>query len=93
MFGFTIDAAGNLAHDRAAGVNPFDTCKMNGTVTPVSDTRLYSVAVDLTDCNDSQVNGFYTGLTTTRDGSATNDRLVYSVSNDTYTLSGEFNPD
>ncbi len=66
---------------------------MNGTVTPVSGTRLYSVGVDLTDCDDLSVNGAYTGLATTKDGIATNDRLVYAVSNGTYTLSGEFNQD
>jgi len=67
---------------------------MNGTVTPVSGTRLYSVSVVLTDCDDPLVNGSsYTGLATTRDGSAANNLLVYSVSNGAYTVSGEFNPD
>ena len=94
VFGFTIDGAGELVHDKTAGASPFDTCKMNGTVTPVSGTRLYSVDVELTDCDDLDVNGSsYTGLTTTRDESTTDDRLVYMVSNGTYTLSGEFNID
>ncbi len=92
-FGFTIDGAGKLVHDKTSDVLPFDTCKMNGTVTPVSGTRLYRVGVNLTDCDDFDVNGSYTGLTTTRDESVTNDRLVYAVSNGAYTLSGEFNID
>ena len=93
QFGFIIDGTGNLAHDRTAGSTLFDTCKMNGTVVPVSGTRLYHVDVALTDCNDPIVDGDYTGLTTTRDESVTDDRLVFAVSNGTYTLSGEFNPD
>ena len=93
VFGFTIENTGNLAHDRAPSTPPFDSCKMNGTVTPVSGTRLYSVSVELTNCDDLDVNGSYTGLTTTRDGTAANNLLVYSVSNGAYTVSGEFNPD
>ncbi len=94
-FGFIIDGAGNLVHDKTAGIGQlFDTCKMNGIVTPVSETRLYSVGVELTDCDDLDVNGdSYTGLATTRDESVTDDRLVYMVSNGAYTLSGEFNID
>ncbi|VAW84675.1 hypothetical protein MNBD_GAMMA18-1214 [hydrothermal vent metagenome] len=92
-FGFTIDGAGNLVHDKTSDVLPFFTCKMNGTVTPVSDSRLYRVGINLTGCDDPDVNGPYTGLATTRDGSATNDRLVYAVSNASYTLNGEFNQD
>jgi len=71
---------------------------MNGTVSPVSGTRLYRVNVELTGCFVSgfnggpNVNGTYTGLTTTRDGN-TGDLLVFSVANGTYTLSGEFNID
>ena len=94
VFGFTIDNAGNLVHDKFAGVGQlFFTCKMNGTVLLVSGTRLYSVDVELTDCDDPDVNGDYAGLATTRDESATNDRLVYAVSNASYTLNGEFNQD
>ncbi len=93
-FGFIIDGAGGLLHDKTAGYNlPFFQCEMNGTVTSVSNTRLYRVGVKLTACNDPDVNGAYTGLTTTRDASATDDRLVYAVSNGTHTLSGEFNID
>jgi len=94
-FGFTIDAAmGSLVHKTTAGSGQlFDTCKMNGTITSVSNTRLYFVDVDLTDCNDLVVNGTYTGLTTTRDEDATDDRLVFIVSDGRYTLSGEFNID
>ena len=91
---FTIDNTGSLIHDERASVIPFKDCNMNGTVTPVSGTRLYSVSVVLTDCDDPLVNGSsYTGLATTRDGSAANNLLVYSVSNGAYTVSGEFNPD
>jgi len=94
LFGFTIDGIGNLVHDRDAGFGQlFNSCKMNGGVTFLNGTRLYRVEVDLTDCNDLVVNGPYTGLTTTRDESATNDRLIFSVSNGNYTLSGEFNID
>ncbi len=93
-FGFTIDGAGNLVHDKTAGIGQlFDACKMNGAVLLVSGTRLYSADVELTGCDGSGVNGDYTGLATTRDGSTTNDRLVYAVSNASYTLSGEFNQD
>ena len=41
----------------------------------------------------NSVNGTYTGLATTRDENTTGICLVYEVSNDSYTLSGEFNPD
>ena len=91
--GFTITDTGSLDHDESAGITPFKLCKMNGTVTPVSGTRLYSVSVELTNCDDPLVEGAYTGLTTTRDGTAANNLLVYSVSNGAYTVSGEFNPD
>ena len=92
--GFTIDGAGNLTHDESAAFNRlFGLCKMNGTVTPVGGTRLYSVSVELTGCAVPSVEGSYTGLTTTRDGTAANNLLVYSVSNGAYTVSGEFNPD
>jgi len=92
-FGFTISDDGGLTHDESAGSTLFDTCKMNGMVTPVDGTRLHSVNVELTDCDDLAVNGTYTGLTTTRDENTTGIRLVYAVSNNTYTLSGEFNID
>ncbi len=97
-FGFTIDGAGNLTHDESAAFNRlFGLCKMKGTVTPVSDTRLYSVNVELTNCDDLDVNtdvtGAYTGLATTRDDNTTGVLLVYAVSNGSYTLSGELNPD
>ena len=94
-FGFTIDGAGSLVHDESAGSGQlFLQCQMKGTVTPVSGTRLYRVDVELKDCDDLDVNGAsYSGLTTTRDESTTDDRLVYAVSNGTYTLSGEFNID
>ncbi len=92
-YGFTIDGVGNLVNDKSPDVIPFRDCKMKGTVTPVSGTRLYSVSVDLTVCDDPLVEGSYTGLTTTRDGTAANNLLVYSVSNGAYTVSGEFNPD
>ena len=93
VFGFTVDDAGNLTHDRSATSMPFDTCKMKGMTNPVNGTRLYSVNVELTGCFNPAVNGTYTGLTTTRDENTTGIRLVYAVSNNTYTLSGEFNPD
>ena len=93
-FGFTIDDAGSLTHDESTAFNQlFGLCKMSGTVTPVSSTRLYSVSVELTGCAVPLVEGSYTGLTTTRDGTAANNLLVYSVSNGAYTVSGEFNPD
>ena len=93
VFGFTVDDAGNLTHDRSAGLLPFDTCKMKGMTNSVTGTRLYSVNVELTGCFNPAVNGSYTGLATTRDENTTGIRLVYAVSNDSYTLSGEFNPD
>ena len=98
QFGFIINSVGSLAHDRSTSSLLFDACDMNGTVTPVSGTRLYSVDVELTGCFVSgfnggpNVNGTYTGLTTTRDGNM-GDLLVFSVANGTYTLSGELNID
>jgi len=96
-FAFIIDDTGSLVHKTTAGMAPFDTCQMNGTVIPVSGTRLYNVNVTMTLCNDSMVNGTYTGLTTTRDGTGTDDRLVFLISrdlpDDAYAFAGELDDD
>ena len=69
----------------------FDGCAMNGTVTALSKTSLYSVAVTITACSDGTVNDKYTGLAATQD--ATDAVLAMTLASDDgkHSISADFN--
>ena len=76
----------------------FGGCSMVGSIAPVSGTHLYTVSLTLSSCNPkytlTTADGTYTGLATTRtqNSGTPNDRLLFVVTNGTYSLSNEFYP-
>jgi hypothetical protein len=91
---FIIDNAGSITHDLSSGGGVFSTCNMDGTITPISGTSLYSVIITLTTCNagGGLPNGDYTGLAASRtqDLLDPDDTLVFAVTNGTYSPNGDF---
>ena len=65
-------------------------CTIGGNISAVTNTALYQVSMTLTGCTTSTVNGSYAGLATSRTETATDDRLVVTVTSGTYSMDGEF---
>lgn len=84
-------SAGNVIHFDEIFSGVFSNCAMNGTITPQSNTNLYTVNVALTNCVDSAVDGAtYTGLATTRQKNNPDDTLVWIATDGTYSIAAEF---
>ena len=93
-FQMFIDAgAGSILEDAITNNGVFAGCGMAGFIVPVNGTHLYTVSITLSSCNDTPAaNGTYTGLATTRTQvpAVPNDRLVFVVTNGTFSPSNEF---
>ncbi len=88
---FTIDNMGVLTDDFPPIGGVFSNCVvMNGNITPISGSSLYSVSVVLTGCGSSTRDGTYTGLATSRTEAITDDTLVFAVTNGSWGLDGDF---
>lgn len=89
---FDIDANGNLTHFSNATSLGFRSCQMNGTILPIGTTHLYAVNITISNChvNNADVDGNFTGLAATKDGVGTDDRLVFTISDGTYSTGDDF---
>ncbi len=87
---FIIDNIGVITHVFTTAVGIFDSCKLDGTITPITNSSLYSVSVMLTDCTNGAVNGTYTGLATSRTDASEDDILVFAVTNGSYSPNADF---
>jgi len=89
---FVIDKMGVIAHDLSSAPGIFSSCDFNGSITPVTGSSLYEVAVTLTNCNagGGLANGTYTGLATSRSDSTQDDTLVFAVTNGRYSPNADF---
>ena len=84
---------GNILDDFPANDGLFRSCAMAGAIAPITGTHLYTVSVALTNCFTPASNGAtYTGLATTRTQTpgGANNRLVFAVSNDSFSVNAEF---
>lgn len=84
---------GTITENLAAGDGIFRACRMSGLIEPVSGTHLYTVSVTLSGCNpNTAADGTYTGLAATRtqNSSIPNDRLLFVITNGTFSPSSEF---
>jgi hypothetical protein len=87
---FQVFSTGVLKNAGPAGSGIFTSCRINGTITPISSTALYQVSMTLRLCSTAAVNGTYTGLATSRQQVTTDDRLIVTVNSGTYSMNGEF---
>jgi hypothetical protein len=88
---YTVLNTGALAVEHNSVSGTFNNCEMNGTFVPVAGTNVYVISVMVTNCTDSTINGTdYTGLAATRSRVNTDDLMIFSVSNGTFTLATEF---
>jgi len=87
---FLIDNTGTLTEVDFTGGGVFSNCDLDGNITPISNSSLYSVSVELTECGSSTRNGTYTGLATSRTDATEDDTLVLAVSNGQYGMDGDF---
>ena len=88
---FEVDSANNYIHiGSPANGSTFLFCSIDGTITSIADTSLYSVAVTLSSCNDGIVHLNYTGFAATTNLADT--KLVYMAteSTKTYSVGGEY---
>ena len=90
LFNLGIDNVGVI---RTAGNNlvssVLEDCNIDGTITPISGTGLYLINVtSVTSCLNDAVNsvntGAYTGFAITKEIDNPNDRLVFTMTNGTY---------
>ncbi len=92
--GFIVEVTGNITHAFSATDGVFDQCAVEaGTISPSVGTSLYSLNMMLSNCNDPDVNGGYSGLASMRTESTESpvgDRLVLVVSKANFSLQGEF---
>lgn len=93
-FRIFVQANGDAIDDAMTADGLFRYCSMTGPITPISNTHLYTVSVDLSCSPNDAANGTYTGLATTRtqNSGTPNDRLLFVVTNGTYSFSNEFYP-
>ena len=90
-FAFSVDpTTGNMTTSATTTNGVFQSCAFGAgsTMAPISGQHLYTVSLTLTGCNNSLLNGAYTGLATTR--AAQDDALPFVVTNGTYSLHTEF---
>jgi len=87
---FIIDATGALTHDTVSAFGIFASCEMNGSLTPITDSSLYSVSVVLTRCGSSDRDGTYTGLAVSRTDATTDDTLVFMTAGVWLSPNGDF---
>jgi len=93
-----IDSSGAITSETPPLGGVFTSCDMNGTLSPISGSSLYSVSVTLAGCGGAGGirNGDYTGLATSRTDLETDDTLVFAVTKDTtvanerFSLNAEF---
>jgi hypothetical protein len=89
--GFIIDGAGSTAHKQSADGGVFNGCVVaSGGVVPVSNVNVYTVTITLSNCNDTSVDGTYTGLASTRSQTDMDDWLVLMVTFSDYSIHAEF---
>jgi hypothetical protein len=95
-FAFDFDNSGTLiefiAADQSADI--FDSCQINGTASVLAATALYAIEAELTECDDPEANGDYTGLITLRSsGGDPDDQLVLIFSDGVRAGAGVFEED
>ncbi len=92
--GFAVDGIGNVTHFFSANDAIFNQCVVaSGTISPVTGTSLYTINMTLSNCNSTDVDGIYAGLTSMRTESIESpigDRLVLVVSKSNFSVQGEF---
>ncbi len=83
---------GGLSVGTAGGpVATFNGCYMSGDFVPVDGANVYTISVTVTHCIDTNINGTdYTGLAATRSEVNLNNRMIFSISNGSYSLNTEF---
>jgi len=88
---FDIDSGGGFIHNLEVTPGYFSNCEMDGTVTALGITSLYSVSITITRCTgagNSSVNGSYTGFITTQNNADT--ILILALANGSYSVSADF---
>jgi hypothetical protein len=88
---YTVLNTGALFLEDSASLGTFAECVMNGTFVPVAGVNVYTISVTVTNCTDNTINGTnYTGLAATRSTVNPDDRMIFSVSNGSFSLYTEF---
>jgi len=89
---FILDNVGAITHDAITVGGLYSNCEMSGNIAPITDSRLYSVNVVLSECSSSSKDGTYIGLATSRTDATTDDTLVFSAVEvgGLYSIDGDF---
>ena len=92
VFDFNIsNTAGDIAVGLGSNANDgiFEGCRMTGSISPIADSTLYSLSVNMTEstCGEPTFEGDYTGFATTTDSN--HDTLVTVFTNGTVSFSAE----
>jgi|GEM_PF-1897100 len=91
QYQFGIDSTGLLYDNNPIFQGYFRGCAMDGTVSALSNTSLYSVAVTVTGCTPvASVDGDYTGLAATQDGTDVILAMTLTKTDDSHSVSGNF---
>ena len=89
--GIIISSTGDVSHDQSTDGGVFNGCSVaSGSITPVSNVNIYTVTITLSGCNNTNANGVYNGVATTRTQTSADDRLVLIVSKTDFSIHGEF---
>lgn len=80
-----IGADGSVTALDAPNLAPFEQCSFDGAYTPIPNTALYSVTITFSNCNNSSVDGQYTGLAASKSDSL----LVTAIALDGFAAYGE----
>ncbi len=89
---FSIDGSGALIDISAPTDGVFIFCGLGigidtGTISAIANTRLFDVSLKLIECDDSNVDGSYTGLATTK---GTDNILVFAYSDGTFAALADY---
>lgn len=89
-YGFDLNGTNSLLHQQVTGITPFAQCQMSGTVTNITNTRLFTVSTVLSGCDpdSGQMTNSYTGFATggyIRDGSNYQE-LFFAMANGDYAV-------
>ncbi|MEW5756488.1 MAG: hypothetical protein AB1810_09290, partial [Pseudomonadota bacterium] len=98
VFVDSVAVGDNISHHNQPYGGTFNECNFSGRIDPIA-THLYALSVQMTNCTISGTidpntavlaNPTYSGLATLRTETTSNDRLVFTISNGAYSVSGEF---
>jgi len=88
---FIVDNLGAITNFFAATDGAFNGCVISsGSIQPVSNQNIYTIQLVLDSCKTAAVNGDYSGISSTKSVSSTDDTLIVVVSNPGFSIAGEF---